>query len=90
MSSLHRADYVKIKIAAKDISKVPEGAIKCYMYDFYYERDVEWGVPAEKSSIKVGVGKDDVAQPSPKKPRTNGKESGQLSLQIDVFYIQRE
>jgi hypothetical protein len=87
-SSLHRVDYVMIKIAAKDISKVPEvaeGAIWTYLYDFYYEREVEWGAPTDKSSFKVGPGKDEVAQPSPKKPKTNGKEHDNLGFQIEVY-----
>jgi hypothetical protein len=46
-STLHMADYVRIKIAAREIAKVPEvveGAILSYLYDFCFEREVEWGV----------------------------------------------
>jgi hypothetical protein len=41
-STLHRTDYVRVKIASRDISKVPaiaEGAILPYLYDFSYERE---------------------------------------------------
>jgi hypothetical protein len=42
MTTFHRVDYVRIKIAARDASKVParaEGAI----LPFLYEREVEGG-----------------------------------------------
>jgi hypothetical protein len=42
-NTLHRSDYVRIKIATKEITKIPdvvEGAIIYFMYDFYYERKV--------------------------------------------------
>lgn len=41
--SLARTDYVRVKIACRDVSKVPptaEGAIIPYMYDFGFEREV--------------------------------------------------
>jgi hypothetical protein len=85
--SLHRTDFIRIKIAVKDVSKVPEvveGAILPFLYDFYFEREMEWGVPTEKVAIKVGSGRGDFKQPSPKKPRTENKESGTTSLQIEV------
>jgi hypothetical protein len=43
MSTLNGVDYVRVKITAKDILKVPEvveGAILPYLYDLYYEREV--------------------------------------------------
>jgi hypothetical protein len=64
LNSLHRANYVRIKIAAKDISKVTEvaeGAIVPFLYYFYFEREVEWGAPVKINSIKVGISKDGVA-----------------------------
>jgi hypothetical protein len=42
-STLSRTDYVRIKIMARDITKVPavaEGALKPFLYDFHYEREV--------------------------------------------------
>jgi hypothetical protein len=38
-STLNRTDYVRVKIGAKDITKVPEvaeGAISTFLYDFFY------------------------------------------------------
>jgi hypothetical protein len=43
-STLNRTDYVRISLAARDITKVPkvaEGAISKYLYDFFFEREVE-------------------------------------------------
>jgi hypothetical protein len=85
--SLHMTGFVRIKIVVKDVSKVLEiakGAILPFLYDFYFEREVEWGVPTEKVAIKVGSGREDFKQPSPKKPRTENKESGTTSLQIEA------
>jgi hypothetical protein len=42
-STLSRTDYVRIKIMVRDITKVPavaEGALKPFLYDFHYEREV--------------------------------------------------
>jgi hypothetical protein len=87
-NSLHRADYVRIKIAAKDVSKVPEvveGAILPYLYDFYFEREVEWGALDNAQTVKVGSRAEEVVQSSPKKPRIDGKEVGQTSMQLEVY-----
>jgi hypothetical protein len=46
MSTLQRPDFVRIKIAARDVSKVParvEGAILPYLFDFFFEREMESG-----------------------------------------------
>jgi hypothetical protein len=54
-STLNRADYVRVKIAVKEVSKMPEsaeGAIKPYLYDFFYEREV---ILEEKKEDNVGV-----------------------------------
>jgi hypothetical protein len=48
------------------VVEVAESAILPFLYDFYFEREVEWGVPTEKDAIKVGSGKEETAQPSPK------------------------
>jgi hypothetical protein len=43
-STLNRTDYVRIKIAARDIAKVhakAEGAILPFLYDFFYERGAD-------------------------------------------------
>jgi hypothetical protein len=76
MTTLNRVDYVKMKIATKDISKVPgvvEGAIIPYLYDFYYEREVEMG--ATEPGIVTVVYEDKKGdQPTPKKAKT-GEQS---------------
>jgi hypothetical protein len=53
-ASLNMIDYVRIRIADKDVSKVPkiaEGAILPYLYDFHYEREVETGKTTHASTI---------------------------------------
>lgn len=38
-----RHDYVRVKIAYRDITKIPsttEGALGLFIYDFYFEREV--------------------------------------------------
>jgi hypothetical protein len=57
-STLHRTNYVRVKIASRDISKVPaivEGAILPYLYDFSYEREREmlFGPIEERNVILV-------------------------------------
>jgi hypothetical protein len=44
MASLCRTYYVRVKIASKDVSRIPkvvEGAILPYLYVFQFEREVE-------------------------------------------------
>jgi hypothetical protein len=87
-SSLHRADYVRIKITAKDVSKIPEvaeGAILPYLYDFNFEREVECSATAKESSLKINGHKEGDSQPSPKNPRVEDKSVGQSNLQLDVY-----
>lgn len=55
----YRADYVRVKIACKDIQKVPrfaEGTLGLYVKDFIFEREVEEGdtMKTLSSGIKVG------------------------------------
>jgi hypothetical protein len=55
-TTLGRTDYVRIRIAARDISKVPEraeGAIIPYLHEFLYEREVEMGSNADGGKIAV-------------------------------------
>jgi hypothetical protein len=59
-STLHRTDYVRINIIAKNVSKIPEtfeGAILPFMYDFSYEREVEMSSKVEGATIKIHNGK---------------------------------
>jgi hypothetical protein len=67
-STLRKIDYVRIKIAARDISKVlerVEGAIIPYLYDFLYEREVEMGtnVDGGKFSVQKEKGNEDQTLP---------------------------
>jgi hypothetical protein len=42
-STLNRSDYVRIKLAARVVTKVPgvaKGAIIPFLYDLFYEREV--------------------------------------------------
>jgi hypothetical protein len=42
-STLSRTDYVRARIGARDVNKVPEVAevsIGIYLYDFFFEREV--------------------------------------------------
>jgi hypothetical protein len=72
-SSLNRTDYVRVKIAARDVSKVPaiaEGAILPYLYDFHYEREVEMGMAIPANTIQVPNTKEDEC-PKSKKAKTD-------------------
>jgi hypothetical protein len=59
-STLSRIDYVRVKIMARDVSKVPavvEVAIKSFMYDFHYEREVKMEHNGPEIPILVDAGK---------------------------------
>jgi hypothetical protein len=84
-STLGRTDYVRIKIAARDISKVPEraeGAIIPYLYDFLYEREVEMGTNVDGDKISVQEEKGNEDQTLSKDSAQVGC-SGQPGLQMD-------
>lgn len=58
-SSRFRYDYVRLKIACRDVTKVPksiEGTLGMYIIDFGFEREVPevGGERLLKSGIKVG------------------------------------
>jgi hypothetical protein len=72
-STLQRTDYVRIKIAARNVNKVlarAEGAILPYMYDFFYEREMESGSSTPGVVLQVPAGKGPPPSPA-KKPRTD-------------------
>jgi hypothetical protein len=55
-STLGRTDYVRVKIAFRDISKVAEraeGVIIPFLYDFLYEREVEIGNIVDGGKVAV-------------------------------------
>jgi hypothetical protein len=67
VSSLSRIEYARMKIAARDISRIPESAKRAilpYLYDFYYEREVEDVEVDQKIEIQVpiGQGEDNIIQ----------------------------
>jgi hypothetical protein len=73
MSTLHIPDYVRVRIAAMEVSKIPivaEGAIIPYLYDFHYEREVEQGMPKTVSTIQVPAD-NEPSHPLAKKPGTD-------------------
>jgi hypothetical protein len=63
--------YVKIRIASKDVSKIPRiaGAILSYLYDFQFERGVEMKVAEPAIPIQIHAAKDSDL-PTPKKAKT--------------------
>jgi len=76
--SRFRYDYVRLKIACRDVSKVPktvEGTLGMYIIDFEFEREVPEGKGERmlKSGIKVG----EEAQPPPKRSKANNVSDSQ-------------
>ena len=72
--SRFRYDYVRLKIACRDVSKVPktaEGTLGLYIFDFEFEREIPDGKGERmlKSGIKVG----EDAQPPQKRPKVMKK-----------------
>jgi hypothetical protein len=85
-ASLHRSDYGKVKIAARDITKVhvdAEGAIIPFLYDFLYEREVLMEPNVEGNTVVVQVNQPGPTQPSPKNLKTMEQASGQGQLQSE-------
>jgi hypothetical protein len=85
MTTLNRADYVRVRIVARDVCKVleiAEGAILPYLYDFHFEREVGMGNPPIEIPITIPKKKRE-DQPTPKKAKTNGQSSSQ-QLQVSV------
>ncbi|TVU24463.1 hypothetical protein EJB05_26904, partial [Eragrostis curvula] len=79
--SLYKQDYVRIKIACKDVTKVPpstEGAIIPHMYDFFFEREVTMPSKPREIDIKISTSAQG-EQPTPKKKKTNNVEEGSTS-----------
>lgn len=75
--SRYRYDYVRLKIACRDVSKVPksaEGTLSMYIIDFGFEREMaeEGGEKVLKSGIKVG---DDNLRPAKKSKADSGNDN---------------
>jgi hypothetical protein len=67
-STLSRTDYVRVRIGARDVSKVPEiteGSIGTYLYDLLYEKEAVMGEYKETQVVNVVA--DMGGQSSPKK-----------------------
>jgi hypothetical protein len=84
LDSLDRNDYVRIKIAARDVSKIPgvaEGAILPYLYDFQYEREVEMMRSEPGIPMKVFGAKDSELS-TPKKTKIGEQGFSQTQQQM--------
>jgi len=69
--SRFRYDYVKLKIACRDVSKVPkttEGTLGLYIVDFEFEREIPDG-KGERLLMKSGIKVGEDAQPPQKSPK---------------------
>jgi hypothetical protein len=86
--TLNRTDYVRVKVAVKDetkISAIAKGAIIPFLYNFWYEREVV--VDENNPAIPVMVNVDKGPEPSAnKKSRTDGQSShgAQTSKQLQL------
>lgn len=70
--SRYRYDYVRLRIACRDVSKVletTEGTLGMYIIDFGFEREVP-EVGGEKI-LKSGIKVTEDSQPSPKRPKAD-------------------
>jgi hypothetical protein len=86
VSSLSRIEYARMKIAARDISRIPESAKRVvlpYLYDFYYEREVEDVEVDQKIEIQVPIGQGG-GQHNQKKAKPNDQEPSQRKAQLQL------
>lgn len=75
--SLSGYEFVRIKIACRDVTKVPqfvEGAIVPYLCDFEYEREVVMPTQPPRETIQVHISGSNT-NPTPKKPGLTMNES---------------
>jgi hypothetical protein len=85
MATLNQADYVRVRIVARDVCNVPEiveGAILPYLYDFHSEREVEMGNAPIVIPITIPEKKRE-DQPTPKNAKTTRQSSSQ-QLHVSV------
>jgi hypothetical protein len=86
LAYLHRTDYVRIKIASRDVRKIPEiaeGAILPYLYDFQFEREVEIGGTEPEITVQV-LNMKDGDHPSPKRANTGDQGNVQTQRQLQL------
>jgi hypothetical protein len=55
-STLNRTDYVRIRLAARDVPEVAECSISEYLYGFFFEREVEAKEAPDKVKTTMQVG----------------------------------
>lgn len=68
----HKSDYIRVKIACRDIMQVPasaESALGLMLYDFFFEREVTQ--ETQPGENRTGVRINSNEQPTPKKMRTD-------------------
>jgi hypothetical protein len=63
-STLNKVDFVRLKIAARDVSRVP--AILSYFYDFFFEREVMLEEKNDSIAVSVQANKKDLEKFSSK------------------------
>ncbi|TVU44513.1 hypothetical protein EJB05_03957, partial [Eragrostis curvula] len=86
--SLHKLEYVRMKICCRDVTKVPataEGAIIPFLYEFSYEREIF--IPSQPPVETVQIAAPSAGEPSTKKPRMDAGPRGTAgtnTLQIAV------
>lgn len=77
----HKIDYVRVKIACRDVTPVPasaESSLEMMIYDFFFEREVV--DETSKDRAKIGVQTDTTGeQPAFKKMRTEDGQNSKLS-----------
>jgi hypothetical protein len=70
----HKAGYVRVKIACREVAKVPEtakGTLGLMIYDFFFEREVYVEEGGKSGNVAIAV-HDSGNPPSPKRPRREG------------------
>jgi hypothetical protein len=71
-STRFNPEYVRIKIACRDVMEIPEsteGILGMYIFDFFYEREESEDIQKDKRKSGVRI-EEQGAQPSPKKMKT--------------------
>jgi hypothetical protein len=82
-TSMNKTDYVRVKIVARDLEKVPpivEGAIVPSLYDFFYEWEVEVVHNLDDDASLVKVDRDDTDHGA-KRPKTDDMNPMQCQKQ---------
>lgn len=80
--SLHKNDYVRVKIGCRDVTKVPasiDGLLDFHFYDYFFEREVPqegFTNPASTQWIKNDREQAREGPSSPKKQKMDDKNSG--------------